>query len=341
MKVSIIGIDLAKQVFQVAALNQAGKVVLNRKVSRAKLLDTLRGFEPGVVAMEACASAHYWGRTLQTMGFTVRLVPPQHVKAFTRVNKTDAGDAVAICEAAQRPNIHFVPLKSVQQQDIRVLFRLRDRLVHQRTATANQLRGFAAEYGVIFPKGLKLLLKQVPMALEAPDNELTPIARETLAELLRELYALSERIEHTQGRLRELTAKDPVSERLQHIPGIGPLASAAFISALGDARQFSNGRQCAAWMGLVPRMHGSGGVVRNLGITKNGDRELRTAFIHGARALLRWVGQRQDPLSRWALRVQQRQGTNKAIVALANKLARIAWAVAAKQQSFNPALAAA
>ena len=209
MKVSVIGIDLAKRVFQVAAVNRSGTLISNRQVRRAQLLDTLRGFEPCLVAMEACGSAHFWGRTLQTMGFTVRLIPPQHVKPFTRVNKTDAGDALAICEAARRPELRTVPIKTRAQQDIRLLLRRRERLVQQRTATANQLRGFAAEYGIVFPQGLRTLARHVPSALEDADNALTDIARSVLAELLHDIGVLSERIEAMKHRIEALTAQHP------------------------------------------------------------------------------------------------------------------------------------
>ena len=222
-----------------------------------------------------------------------------------------------------------------------VLLRQRSRVVQQRTAAANQLRGFGAEYGVIFPTGLRSLKTRVPEALEDAANDLTATAREVIAELMQEIRTLSERIDQMQRRLAEFSRHNPLSEQLQQIPGIGPLASATFIAAAGRARQFRNGRQCAAWIGLVPRAHGSGGKTRLLGISKNGNRELRTAFIHGARALLLHAHKRNDPLAVWASRVRQRQGWNKAVVALANKLARIAWAVAATDQPYNPKLAAA
>ncbi len=289
MKVSIIGIVFAKNVFQVADLNQAGKPIMNRSVRRPKLLDLVRRFEPTILAMEACGSSHYWGRVLQRMGHEVRLIPPQHVKPFARVNKTDAGDALAICEAAGRPNMHFVAIKSIAQQDLRLLSRQRERLVRLRTATANQIRGFAREYGVFFPKGYRKLLAQLPAALEDGDNELSTVARRTLSELQQELHQLSDRIQHLQAQLLELTKSHEPCHRLQEVPGFGPVVSAAHVGAVGDGGQFHNGRQSSAWMGLVPRLHGSGGKTRSLSITKNGDRELRTMLIHGARAVVSWA----------------------------------------------------
>ena len=299
MKVSVIGIDLAKDVFQVAALNRAGKPVLNRSVRRAKLLDLIRRFEPTLLAMEACGSSHYWARVFRRMGHDVRLIPPQHVKPFTRVNKTDAGDALAICEAAQRPKMRFVAIKSVPQQDLRLLNRQRVRLIRLRTATSNQIRGFAREYGVFFPKGYKKLQVELPAALENGENELSVIARQTLWELFQELDQLSAKIQRLHDQLLQLTEPLESCQRLQEVPGFGPLISAAYISAVSDGRQFQNGRQSAAWLGLVPRLSGTGGKTKTLSITKNGDRELRTMLIHGARAVVRWADRRQDPMGRW------------------------------------------
>ena len=335
MQVSIIGIDLAKNVFQVAALNRANKKVMNKAVRRAKLLDTVRQFEPTVLAMEACGSAHYWARQFRAMGHEVRLIPPQHVKPFVRINKTDAADALAICEAAQRPNIRFVTVKSVEQQDLRLINQRRTRLVRQRTATVNQIRGFAREYGVCFPVGYKALLKALPETLEQHDHELTPIARQVLFDLFEEVLEISEKIDRLRDQLATLTKHNARCQDLLSVPAFGPLVSASFIAGVGDGSQFTNGRQCAAWLGLVPRMHGSGGKTNVLSITKNGDRELRTMLIHGARAVVRWAHRRDDALGRWVMQLKARRGTNKTVVALANKLARIAWAVVAKNEPFD------
>jgi len=335
MKVSIIAIDLAKNVFQVAALNRAGKPVMNRSVRRARLVDTIRQFEPTTLAMEACGSSHYWGRVFRRMGHDVRLIPPQHVKAFTRVNKTDAGDALAICEAARRPNMRFVAIKSIPQQDLRLLNRQRQRLVRLRTATANQIRGFAREYGVFFPLGYRRLLAELPAALEDGENELSAIARETLAELREELRALDARIDHLKARLLELSEPNEAYQRLLEVPGFGPLVAASYLGSIADGKQFTNGRQSSAWLGLVPRLHGSGGKTRSMSITKNGDRELRCMLIHGARAVVRWAHRRDDPMGRWIQALKARRGTNKTVVALANKMARIAWVIVAKGERFD------
>ena len=268
MKVSIIGIDLAKNVFQVAALNQGGKPIMNRSVRRASLLDLIRQFEPTVLAMEACGSSHYWGRLFRDMGHDVRLLPPQHVKPFVRINKTDAGDALAICEAARRPNIRFVAIKSIPQQDLRLLNRQRMRLIRLRTGTANQIRGFAREYGVFFPLGYRKLLSDLPLALEDGENELSIVARDTLRELHQEMYQLTEKIQRLQAQLVELAKSQESFRRLQEVPGFGPVVSAAYLGAVADGQQFHNGRQSSAWLGLVPRLSGSGGKTQTLSITR-------------------------------------------------------------------------
>ncbi len=335
MKVSIIGIDLAKNVFQVAALNRSGKPLMNRAVRRSRLLDVVRRFEPTTLAMEACGSAHYWGRVFRDMGHEVRLIPPQHVKPFVRINKTDAGDALAICEAAQRPKLQFVAIKSIHQQDLRLLIRQRERLVRLRTGTANQIRGFAREYGVFFPLGYRKLLADLPSALEDGTNELSHVARTTLSDLHQELHQLTEKIQGLQTQLLELTKPIESCQRLQEVPGFGPLVSAAYVSAVADGQQFRNGRQSAAWLGLVPRLSGSGGRTHTLSITKNGDRELRAMLVHGARAVVRWADRRDDPMGKWIQQLKARRGTNKTVVALANKMARIAWVIIARGERFD------
>lgn len=335
MQIKLIGIDLAKNVFQICGINQAGKVVFNRQRTRARFLAELRNYPEVPVVMEACYSAHYWGRTLQAMGHDVQLIPPQHVKPFLRVNKTDACDARAICEASRRPEIHFVPVKSVEQQDLQLLQRLRSRHIRTRTALSNQIRSLAAEYGVAFSPSLQQLRAQLPLALEEADNELSPIAREVLAELADDLRALDRKIEYITGQLTQLASHSPDWQRLQGIPGIGPIIAAALLAATGSGKQFRCGRDFSAWLGLVPRQHSSGNKTRLLGISKNGDRELRALLIHGARAVMCHALRRDDPLAQWLLAVKARRGHNKAIVALANKCARIAWRVIRYGETFD------
>lgn len=334
-KIKLVAIDLAKRCYQAGAIDEHRKLLFNRKLSRAKLAVLLQQLEPTVIAMEACAAAHYWGRKLEAMGHTVRLVPPQHVKAFRRVHKSDAHDVLAILEAAHRPDIHFVPVKPIAQQDLQVLGRIRERLVAERTALINQARGLAREYGVDFAKTRQALMEGLPLALADADNELSPIAREALSEALAEIEQRSIRLKEILQRMRTLAECDPAYEQLQTIPGIGPIIAPALLAKIGHAQQFRAGRNCSAWIGLVPRQHSTGGREQLGHITKNGDQHLRTLLIHGARTMVRWADKRQDALGRWVQQLIARRGKNKAIVALANKLMRIVWAVLTKGEAFD------
>jgi transposase len=287
----------------------------------------------------------------------VALIPAQHVKAFVRVNKSNAHDALAIAEASQRPNLKTVPVKSIEQQDLQMISHQRQRWIRQRTAVVNQIRATAREYGVTMPLGYRALNKALPEVLEDGDNGLTAIARELIAEWSDELRQLDAKVHTAQERQKALVKDNPADRALREVPGIGPVVSAIVLSAIGDARQFANGRQMAAWMGLVPRHTGTrngfaqgllalqasrpiaptcaGGRTRMLGISKNGDRELRTMMIHGARAVIRWADRRDDALARWVRQLEARRGRNKTVVALANKMARIAWVIVAKGERFD------
>jgi transposase len=341
MEITHVSIDLAKSVFQIAAFNRAHKIIFNRTVSRAKLIDAVRQLPPGVcIAMEACASAHHWGRTFQDMGFTVALIPPQHVKAFCRVHKSDGHDAIAIAEASQRPNLHTVPVKSIAQQDLAMLMHLRDRITRERTRTANQMRSFASEYGLCFPKNIRALLKGITDALANEHHALSPIARNCLAELMDHVKLLTKRIEALLQQATELAKQQPAFARLQTIPGIGPVVSCTLMAAIGSGHQFDRGRSVASWLGLVPRQNGSGGTTKLLGITKNGNRELRTLLIHGARTVVSHAKKHPNTqMGKWLLGLEQRRGRNRATVAYANKLARVAWSVIRTEQDFDMARA--
>lgn len=326
-KIKLVAIDLAKRCYQLAAIDEHGKVLYNRKLSPTKVALAVQQLEPTIVAMEACAAAHYWGRRLIALGHEVRLVPPQHAKAFRRVHKSDAHDALSIAEAAQRPNIHFVPIKTIAQQDLQLLGRIREQLIAQRTALINQVRGLAREYGVCFPKSREALLDRLPDALADADNELSPIARQALALRLQEIRHVTEQHTQIMGRITTLASQDPAYDRLRTIPGIGPTIAPALLASLGNGRQFRCARQCSAWAGLVPKQHGTGGQVQLGGITKNGNRSLRVLLIHGARTVVRWADKHTHAQSRWIQALIARRGKNKAVVALANKLMRIAWIV--------------
>ncbi|MEQ4680953.1 IS110 family transposase [Providencia rettgeri] len=334
-EIKVIGIDLAKSVFQVCVWMSDGNIAFNRKVSRAKLLDTIRQFPPGsMIAMEACATSHYWGRTFQSIGFQVRLIPTQHVKALTHHQKNDANDALAICETAFRPGIHFVAIKTVEQQDIKALRAARQLMVEQRTALANQARSLAAEQGVEIPVGIHILQQRLPDIIEDAEQLISPVLRQLLLSLLENIHSLNERILSVEHSLAALCQQQPKYKVLMTIPGIGPLIAAAFLSEV-NAAQFTNGRQLSAWCGLVPRQHSSGGKNSLSAMTKNGNRDLRTLIIHGARSVMHWAHKRDDALEMWLKRLIERRGKMKATVALANKMTRIVWRLLTESTSFN------
>ncbi|NDO83807.1 IS110 family transposase [Citrobacter sp. NCU1] len=333
--IKVIGIDLAKSVFQVCVWINDGSIAFNRKVSRAKLLDIIRQFPAGsIVAMEACATSHYWGRVFQSMGFLVRLIPTQHVKALTHHQKNDSNDALAICETALRPGIHFVAIKTIEQQDIKALRSARQLMVEQRTALANQARSLAAEQGIEIPIGIHVLQHRLPDIIEDAEQLISPVLRQLLHSLLGNIHALNEQILVTEHSLAALCQQQPKYKVLMTIPGIGPLIAAAFLSEV-NAEQFTHGRQLSAWCGLVPRQHSSGGKSSLSSMTKNGNRGLRTLIIHGARSVMHWAHKRDDALGIWLKRLTERRGKMKATVALANKLTRIVWRLLTESTSFN------
>ncbi|MES9861931.1 MAG: IS110 family transposase [Candidatus Thiodiazotropha sp. LLP2] len=335
MKNSLVSVDLAKNVFQVCAMDDDQKIIFNKKVSRNKLLHALRQFEPTTVVMEACYASHPWGRAIQALGHTVKLIPPYQVKPFVIGNKNDHNDAIAIAEASRRPKASFVPVKSLEQQDLQSLQRIRERLIKHRTATGNQLRGLLAEYGVIIPKGLRYLRAQVPLILEDAEQPLTVVARDFINRLYRELVGHDKQIDEIEKELAALVEQSDDYQRLLTIPGVGPVVATTLLASVGDANCFKNGRQMAAWIGLTPRQHASGENSRMMGISKRGDRTLRKMLIHGARTVLNWCGPKTDKLSLWLKALSSRAHPCKVIVALANKLARIAWAVLATGKPYQ------
>jgi transposase len=343
MNIKLIGIDLAKNVFQLCAVNRAGKVLFNRSVKRARLHATMAQFEPTRVAMEACSGAHYWGRAFEQLGHEVTLIPPQHVKPFVRSGKSDAHDALAICEAAGRPNLHPVPIKSIAQQDLQSLHRLRQHHVDQSTALANQIRSVGREYGLIFPKGIRSLMTQLPQALEDGSNTLSMVARGALYDHYLQLHASREAAAKWKREIIQLANQLPAYHDLQVVPGFGPVNTSAYLAAIGDGSQFKCGRQVSAWLGLTPGQYGTGGKLTLLGITKQGDRYARKMLIHGARAAICRHRRNCPPLANWVDPIIARRGFNKAVVALANKLARIGWVIVRTgaefdlQQAFKPA----
>ena len=336
MNIKRVGIDLAKQVFQLRGVDGQEKAVLRKQLRRAQMLDYFKKLPPCLIGMEACSSAHYWGRELQKLGHSVKLMAPQFVKPYVKSNKNDANDAEAICEAVARPTMRFVAIKSIAQQDIQAVHRIRSELVQQRTAKVNQIRGLLAEYGIVVGRRIDTLRTALPLLLEDAENGLTIDFRTLLEGLQQDLTTLDKRVDDLDKKIKTLAGSNADAKRLQQIPGIGPITATALVCAIGDAKQFKRGRDMAAWLGLTPRQHSSGGKDRLLGISKRGDAYLRTLLIHGARSVLKVAGQKDDPRSRWLQNLCGRRNKNIAAVALANKNARIVWALLTKKVDYLP-----
>ncbi len=326
-EVKVMGIDLAKSSFHVHGMDASGRKVVGKKLSRQKLKEYLINLPQCTVAMEACAGAHYWARQLQSYGHGVRLIAPQFVKPYVKSNKNDAADAEAICEASQRPNMRFVAVKEIGQQDIQAIHRMCSLAIGQRTAQINQIRGLLLEYGIGIPAGRVNLLKRLPEILEDAENGLTDLFREELFGLYGELRHLDERIAHYDNKIKQIARTDERMQRLQTIPGVGPMIATALLAAIGDVHAFKNGRELAAWLGVVPRQHSTGGKSTLLGISKRGDVYLRQLIIHGARSILLTVDRKSDRTSRWAATLKVRRHKNIAAVAMANKMVRVAFAL--------------
>ena len=334
--------DIAKSVFHVHAVDRHESTQWQAKLKRNEWLDALsERLAPGAeIGMEACASAHHWARELQKRGYWVKLIAAQFVKPYVKSNKNDAVDAEAICEAMSRPGMRFVAVKSVAQQDTQAAHRIREELVGQRTAKANQIRGLVGEYGIVAPVGIQQLRRALPQWLENAENGLTDEFRALLADLVEDLRYLDDRIEGLTERISRCVDRDPVARRLLELRGVGPLTASALAGALGDGKTFTKGRDFAASVGLTPRQHSTGGKDRLLGISKRGDSYLRKLLIHGARAVLRYAKNRNDGLSQWLNDLSARKHANVVAVALANKTARVAWAIVHNDTVYDPALAA-
>ena len=342
MQITSIGIDLGKTTFHLVALDQRGKVVSKQKFSRKQLLAYSANLPNSLIGMEACAGAHFLGAALRDQGHDVRLIPAQFVKPFLKSNKNDFLDAEAIAEAVARQNMRFVPIKTDDQLDLQALHRVRDRLVHRRTAVINQIRGFLLERGITFAKGPAKLRQQMPAILENADENLTPRLRRLLDHLWQEWKQLNSDVERASDEIDAIANDDAACRRLRQIPGVGPLVATATVAAIGNGAAFRKGREFAAWLGLIPRQHSTGGKAKLLGISKRGNVYLRRLFIHGARAMLLRVKYDTGRLGQWAHQFELRAPRNKVIVAVANKLARIAWAVLSTGNEYrNTAVTAA
>ncbi len=331
MKTTTIGIDLAKEVFAIHGVDERGHAVLRKQLKRGEMAKFFVNLEPCLIGMEACGSAHYWARKLESFGHTVKLMAPQFVKPYVKTNKNDAADAEAICEAVSRPNMRFVAKKTTEQQAILSVHRARQSFVKARTAQGNQIRGLLSEFGIVIPLGIRTITKHIPDILEDGENGMPGAMRHLIERLSDNLKEMDRQVNELEAQIQLWHRENALSRKLAEIPGLGPITASAIVATVGDAREFKNGRQLAAWLGLVPRQHSSGGKQNLLGISKRGDTYLRTLLIHGARAVIRFAENKAEPDS-WIRKLMARRNKNVAAVALANKNARIIWALLAKDR---------
>ena len=338
MQITVVGLDIAKHVFQAHAADADGRAVAQVKLRRAQVLDYFRGLPPCLVGLEACATAHHWARELIALGHTVRLMPPAYVKAYVKRNKTDAADAEAIAEALTRPTMRFVPVKTVDQQSMLMLHRVRELLVRQRTMLATALRAHLAEFGIIAPQGIHRIEK---LAAQGHDPAVPPPARDALKLLVAQLASTWRQIDEIEKKLVALHRTEAVSRRLASIPGVGPITAMAIASTVPDPTMFRSGREFAAWLGLTPKSHSSGGKDKLGRISKRGDRYIRHLLYIGAGNAIRFAKARAATGEAWIRALQARRPPKVVIIALANKMARIAWALMMRGESFRSPAAAA
>jgi transposase len=336
MNVTLIGVDLAKMVFQVCGVNQACKPVFNRQLKRAKLLEFLAQYPDCTIAMEACSGSNYWGRVLEQRGYRVMLIPPQHVKPFVKGNKNDRNDAFAICEAAHRPKLHCVRPRTLAQTDAMLVHRILERRIGNRSALINQLRGLLNEYGIVVARGKEQLRAELPFILEDADNALTDTARQYFSQQLEEWREADIAIAELEKSIKQQVKRSEQAQRLIKIKGVGDKISSAIEAFMGNGSGYKNGRHFAANLGLVPKEHSSGGKQKLGGITKRGNLYLRRLLIQGAWSVIRYASRGDDRLSRWARQLIERRGKHKAAIAVANKLARIIWAISYHQTEYKP-----
>jgi transposase len=332
--IKILGIDLAKNVFQIHGTDAKGKCVLRKRLSREKLVEFVSNIPPCLIGIEASCAAHYWARVFQNAGHQVRIMSPQFVKPYIKSNKNDRNDAAGIAEAVTRPGMRFVPIKNIEQQDELLSHRARELAVKQRTAQANQIRGLLSEYGIILAKGINNLRK-LPQLLEENSNKLSEKSKNIFVRLYEQFKIYDAQVKQYDVMIEASANQDVRCKEIMKIEGIGPLSASAIVATIGDAHLFKNGREVAAWLGLVPRQHSSGNTVRLSGISKRGDRYVRTLLIHGARAALKYCDNKTDKRSIWVASKKKQSGFNIAAVALANKNARIIWAMLATGECYR------
>lgn len=341
MDIKVLSIDIAKRVFQLHGVDRSWKSVYSRKCSRSELLGVIEGLSPQCVVMEACATSNHWGRELEQRGMKVRLIAPQHVKPYVKGNKTDKADAAAIVEAYRRDGMKFVKVKTVEQQSIQALHRVRELVVRRRTATINELRALAEEFGIVLPRSQSDLRMEFLGKLEEDNQWLDSRARTVLRELYEELIHLDKRVALYDAQLKRVVKEVPICKRLTEERGVGVVVATAFVASIGNPRTFPNGRAVGAWLGLTPREFTTAGNRRLYGITKRGDKYLRKQLVHGARSVVRCSRHRNDELSVWIQKLEERRGFNRAVVAVANKMARQLWAIMNKDESWEPNAVAA
>jgi transposase len=340
MKITTIGIDLAKSVFQVHGVDEHGKAVLRKQLKRKDVVKFFANLQPCLIGMEACGSAHYWARKLSELGHIVRLMAPQFVKPYVKTNKSDRNDAEAICEAVGRPNMRFVPVKTAEAQAVLGLHRARQGFVRARTAQANQIRGLLGEFGIVIPKGIGHVTKRMPEILEDAENGLPGMMRQLLERLVEQLKELDRQVEELERQIKLWHRENEQSRKLEEIAGIGPITASALVASVGDAKSFKNARQVPAWLGMVPRQDSTGGKATLGRISKRGDVYLRTLLIHGARAVISQFERKPDQPDGWLKKLLARRNKNIAAVALAAKNARIAWALLANDRTYQSNYAA-
>jgi len=334
-QINTVGVDLAKNIFHLHIQDSKGYVLQKMKLGRSQFNHFLATTPTSRVVFESCATSHYWGRTAIRHGHQAKLIHPAYVKPYLKTNKNDFNDAEAICEADSRPTMRYVHIKTIEQQDIQLLHRIRERAVQQRTALVNQIRGQLLEYGIAVPKGISQIRARLASILEDEENGLTPFARELFNALRQELYALDNRVKELDKKVHQLANEHPICRRLMAIPGVGPMIATAIISAIGNANNFKNGRELSVWLGLVPRQYSKGGQQRLLGISKRGDRYIRTLLVQGAISAITRCKNRCDNQLIWARQLREKKGLQKTAVALANKMARIIWSVMAKDHDYR------
>jgi len=335
MQIRSVGIDLGKTAFHLVALGDNSKVLLKKKFTQKQLITFTANMQSCLIGMEACAGAHFLGRVLRAQGHDVKLIPAQFVKPFVKSNKNDFIDAEAIAEAVDRRNMRFVAIKTEDQLDLQAMHRVRERVMQRRTAVINQLRAFLLERGMVFPKSPIRLREAIPAVLENVEENLTPRMRSLIAMMWNEWKGLELQITELNDEVERIASSDAACQRLRQIPGIGPLVATAIVASIGNGAAFHKGREFAAWMGLVPRQHSTGGKARLYGITKRGNRYLRMILVHGARAVVLRSKRERIPMGSWLTSLEARAPRNVLIIAMANKLARIAWAVLSTGQDYR------